>query len=229
MARRWTPGRGNRIAVGKLRHDTTIPARLDPGPPRAALGRPLERHPLCIPYGALVECGGENLLTAGQVLQQQPHGPTRHPAASPLILNIGQAAGAAAALQCAVGVPRVALPLRPLQTGPVNDPGTGQPVPLGAYPLGTIRSRSAPARALADQGLDLQRQVAGFVGQRGRRDGATARGPRPKVQRATCTLMGAAAYRLDTKTQPAGPSSRFELVLAKGPGWKPNAGSLQFA
>lgn len=86
--------------------------------------------PFTIPYGALVSEGVTNLLAAdkGFGVSHMANGATR---LQPLVLNIGQAAGLAAALCVLDGVEPAALPVRRLQEALIGDPLA----PAGVVPL----------------------------------------------------------------------------------------------
>lgn len=86
--------------------------------------------PFCIPYGALVSASTTNLMAADKCLSVShiANGATR---LQPLVLNIGQAAGLAAALCLRLGCPPAALPVRVLQEALIADPAA----PAGPFPL----------------------------------------------------------------------------------------------
>jgi hypothetical protein len=101
--------------------------------------------PFTIPYGSLVSAELENLLAADKCFStsHMANGATR---LQPLILNIGQAAGAAAAL-CIQHVCNPAeLPVRQLQGGPDcrSARPSGSDAPVG-YPLAPPRLGRAAA------------------------------------------------------------------------------------
>jgi hypothetical protein len=77
--------------------------------------------PFCIPYGALVSEAVDNLLAADKAFStsHMANGATR---LQPLILNVGQAAGAAAALAVRVGLLPAQLAVRDLQNDLIADP-----------------------------------------------------------------------------------------------------------
>ena len=109
--------------------------------------------PFTIPYGALVSAELENLLAADKCFStsHMANGATR---LQPLILNIGQAAGAAAALCIQHGCSPAALPVRLLQEALIADPhAPAGPMPLWDtpwhHPAWSERQRAAlddPAR-----------------------------------------------------------------------------------
>jgi hypothetical protein len=86
--------------------------------------------PFCIPYGALLSDGTENLLAADKCLSvsHMANGATR---LQPLVLNIGQAAGLAAALCLQRGVAPAELPVEQLQRALIDEPTA----PAGPFPL----------------------------------------------------------------------------------------------
>jgi hypothetical protein len=77
--------------------------------------------PFCVPYGALVSVDIDNLLAADKAFStsHMANGATR---LQPLILNVGQAAGAAAALAVRSGLTPAELPVRELQDILIGDP-----------------------------------------------------------------------------------------------------------
>ena len=76
--------------------------------------------PFCIPYGALVSAEVCNLLAADKAFStsHMANGATR---LQPLILNVGQAAGAAAALATRAGLRPADLPIREVQRDLITD------------------------------------------------------------------------------------------------------------
>ena len=116
--------------------------------------------PFCVPFGALVSAAVENLLVADKALStsHMANGATR---LQPLILNIGQAAGAAAALSLERNCPPGSLPVRCLQEALIADPqAPAGPVPLWDtpwhHPAWALRQRAAladPGRLRADGSL----------------------------------------------------------------------------
>ena len=124
-------GRCRSIAVGNYANDHHYPG---PDWPLAAKscrwGGRWSGTPFCLPYGALVSAEVENLLAAdkGTSVSHMANGATR---LQPLILNTGQAAGAAAALCIERRCRPAELPLRVLQEALINDPLA----PAGVVPL----------------------------------------------------------------------------------------------
>ncbi|MFN9644836.1 MAG: FAD-dependent oxidoreductase, partial [Cyanobacteriota bacterium] len=86
--------------------------------------------PFTVPYGALVSQGVVNLLAADKAagVSHMANGATR---LQPLILNLGQAAGLAAALCVRLGVPPAELPVRQLQEALILE----SRAPAGPLPL----------------------------------------------------------------------------------------------
>jgi hypothetical protein len=109
------------IAVGNYANDHHYPGPDWPLAPKSIRwGGRWTGTPFCIPYGALVSEAIDNLLAADKAFStsHMANGATR---LQPLILNVGQAAGAAAALAVHVGVPPAQLPVRELQNALIAD------------------------------------------------------------------------------------------------------------
>jgi hypothetical protein len=117
--------------------------------------------PFCIPFGSLICPDTDNLVMADKAFStsHMANGATR---LQPLILNIGQAAGAAAALAIQMDRPVNALPVRSLQEALINDPEAPAAVaPLWDTPWHHHQWRerqlavlNAPDRLQADGSLD---------------------------------------------------------------------------
>jgi len=110
------------IAVGNYANDHHYPGADWPLAPKSCpWGGRWTGTPFCIPYGALMSEAIDNLLAADKAFStsHMANGATR---LQPLILNVGQAAGAAAALAVRVGVSPAQLPVRELQTALISDP-----------------------------------------------------------------------------------------------------------
>lgn len=110
------------IAVGNYANDHHYPGPDWPLAPKSCRwGGRWSGTPFCIPFGALVSAELDNLLTADKAFStsHMANGATR---LQPLILNIGQAAGAAAALAVQAELPPAELPVRCLQEALVHDP-----------------------------------------------------------------------------------------------------------
>jgi len=110
------------VAVGNYANDHHYPGPDWPLAPKSCRwGGRWSGTPFCIPFGALLSADVENLLAAdkGFSTSHMANGATR---LQPLILNVGQAAGAAAALALSRGVPPAALPVRAVQQQLLHDP-----------------------------------------------------------------------------------------------------------
>ena len=109
------------IAVGNYANDHHYPGPDWPLAPKSCRwGGRWSGTPFGLPYGALVSAEVENLLTADKAtsVSHMANGATR---LQPLILNTGQAAGAAAALCIARGCRPAELPVRALQQTLIAD------------------------------------------------------------------------------------------------------------
>ncbi|MCP9774556.1 FAD-dependent oxidoreductase [Cyanobium sp. WAJ14-Wanaka] len=110
------------IAVGNYANDHHYPGGDFPLAPKSCRwGGRWSGTPFTIPYGALLSSEFDNLMAADKCFSSShmANGATR---LQPLILNIGQASGAAAALAVAKGIPPAQLPVRELQEILINDP-----------------------------------------------------------------------------------------------------------
>lgn len=110
------------VAVGNYANDHHYPGPDWPLAPKSCRwGGRWSGTPFCIPYGALLSADIDNLLAAdkGFSTSHMANGATR---LQPLIFNIGQAAGAAAALALGRAVPPAQLPVRDLQEFLLSDP-----------------------------------------------------------------------------------------------------------
>ena len=119
------------IAVGNYANDHHYPGPDWPLAPKSCRwGGRWSGTPFCLPYGALVSAAVENLLAADKAtsVSHMANGATR---LQPLILNTGQAAGAAAALCLQRGCQPAELPVRLLQEALIRDPLA----PSGVAPL----------------------------------------------------------------------------------------------
>ena len=128
-------GRITSIAVGNYANDHHYPGPDWPLAPKSCRwGGRWSGTPFAIPYGALVSQDVENLLAAdkGFSTSHMANGATR---LQPLIFNLGQAAGAAAALALARGLLAAELPVRALQELLIRDGhAPAGPVPLWDTP-----------------------------------------------------------------------------------------------
>ena len=119
------------IAVGNYANDHHYPGGDWPLAPKSCRwGGRWSGTPFTIPYGALVSTGVVNLLAADKCLSvsHMANGATR---LQPLVLNIGQAAGMAAALCVRLGLDPGELPVRQLQEALIAD----RQAPAGPLPL----------------------------------------------------------------------------------------------
>ena len=119
------------IAVGNYANDHHYPGGDWPLAPKSCRwGGRWSGTPFCIPYGALLSAGTANLLSADKCLSvsHMANGATR---LQPLVLNIGQAAGLAAALSLQSGVAPADLPVEQLQKALIDEPHA----PAAPFPL----------------------------------------------------------------------------------------------
>ena len=137
------------IAVGNYANDHHYPG---PDWPLAAKscrwGGRWSGTPFCIPYRALVSEGCSNLLAADKAIgtSHMANGATR---LQPLVLNVGQVAGLAAALCLELNVEPAALPLARLQRALVLDPvAPAAPLPLWDTPWHHPRWQERQLRVL---------------------------------------------------------------------------------
>ena len=122
------------IAVGNYANDHHYPGPDWPLAPKSCRwGGRWTGTPFCIPYGALVSGEIDNLLAADKAIStsHMANGATR---LQPLVLNVGQAAGAAAALAIATGRDPIEVSVRSLQEALITD---GR-APSAVAPLWTI-------------------------------------------------------------------------------------------
>lgn len=109
------------IAVGNYANDHHYPGPDWPLAPKSIRwGGRWSGTPFCIPFGALLSADLDNLLAADKAFSSShmANGATR---LQPLILNIGQAAGAAAALAVQRGIPPAELDPRAVQDCLIHD------------------------------------------------------------------------------------------------------------
>jgi hypothetical protein len=119
------------IAVGNYANDHHYPGPDWPLAPKSCRwGGRWSGTPFCIPYQALVSADVDNLMAADKCFStsHMANGATR---LQPLIFNVGQAAGAAAALSIRLRHPLATLPIRLLQDLLIEDPKA----PSGIVPL----------------------------------------------------------------------------------------------
>ena len=109
------------IAVGNYANDHHYPGPDWPLAPKSCRwGGRWTGTPFCIPFGALVSAEIDNLLAADKAIStsHMANGATR---LQPLVLNVGQAAGAAAALSVAQAIPPANCPVHQLQERLITD------------------------------------------------------------------------------------------------------------
>jgi hypothetical protein len=119
------------IAVGNYANDHHYPGPDWPLAPKSCRwGGRWSGTPFTIPYGALVSASVSNLLAADKAISvsHMANGATR---LQPLVLNVGQAAGLAAALAVRRGQPPAAVSVVAIQMGLIEDPQA----PAGPFPL----------------------------------------------------------------------------------------------
>ena len=124
-------GQISAIAVGNYANDHHYPGDdYALAPKSTRWGGRWSGTPFSIPYGALVSAEIDNLLAADKCfsVSHMANGATR---LQPLVLNIGQASGAAAALCVKQGLAPAALPVRQLQQTLIDD----LQAPAGMVPL----------------------------------------------------------------------------------------------
>ena len=110
------------IAVGNYANDHHYPGPDWPLAPKSCRwGGRWSGTPFCVPYGALVSAEVSNLLAADKAFStsHMANGATR---LQPLILNVGQAAGAAAALAVRSGLQPSEVPVHQVQQALIHDP-----------------------------------------------------------------------------------------------------------
>ncbi|WP_185464555.1 MULTISPECIES: FAD-dependent oxidoreductase [unclassified Synechococcus] len=147
-------GRCSSIAVGNYANDHHYPGDDWPLAPKSCRwGGRWSGTPFMVPYGALVSADLDNLLAADKAIScsHMANGATR---LQPLILNIGQAAGAAAALCSGSGTVPATLDVRHLQEALISDPlAPAGPMPLWDTPWHHPDWQRRQRRALLDPAL----------------------------------------------------------------------------
>ena len=169
-------GRITAIAVGNYANDHHYPGADWPLAAKSCRwGGRWTGTPFCIPYGALISESIVNLLVADKGISTThiANGATR---LQPLVLNVGQAAGWAAALSVQGGLIPAQLPVRSLQQALINDPhAPAAPVPLWDTPWHHPDWARTVTAALDDQGPTSAQDPA--------RIAASAPPPEPGEQR----------------------------------------------
>ena len=147
-------GQCSAIAVGNYANDHHYPGADWPLAAKSCRwGGRWSGTPFAIPYGALVSEQVENLLAADKCLgvSHMANGATR---LQPLVLNLAQAAGQAAALCLRSGVTPAALPVRTLQEALIADPlAPASPFPLWDTPWHHPERAARQRRLLDDPSL----------------------------------------------------------------------------
>ena len=147
-------GASTSIAVGNYANDHHYPGADWPLAPKSCRwGGRWSGTPFAIPWGALISRDVENLLAADKCfgVSHMANGATR---LQPLVINLGQAAGLAAALCVRDGVLPADLPVRQLQEALIADPiAPAGPMPLWDTPWHHPEWRSRQRRALEDPDL----------------------------------------------------------------------------
>ena len=157
------------IAIGNYANDHHYPGEDWPLAPKSCRwGGRWTGTPFSIPYGALVSADIDNLLAADKAFStsHMANGATR---LQPLILNVGQAAGMAAALAVETATQPSALSVRALQMRLINDAhAPSAVVPLWDTPWHHTQWRQRQIRALDRHQLEpasLQTHRAGAIWQ----------------------------------------------------------------
>ena len=139
------------IAVGNYANDHHYPGPDWPLAPKSCRwGGRWSGTPFTIPYGALVSRGVVNLLAADKAfgVSHMANGATR---LQPLVLNLGQAAGLAAALCVRLALRPAELPVRHLQEALITEPqAPAGPLPLWDTPWHHPRWRERQLALLDD-------------------------------------------------------------------------------
>jgi hypothetical protein len=144
-------GQPTGIAVGNYANDHHYPGPDWPLAPKSCRwGGRWSGTPFAIPYGALVSAGVVNLLAADKAfgVSHMANGATR---LQPLVLNLGQAAGLAAALCVRLQLGPAELPVRLLQEALIMEPhAPAAPLPLWDTPWHHPRWRERQLALLED-------------------------------------------------------------------------------
>jgi hypothetical protein len=153
------------IAVGNYANDHHYPGDDWPLAPKSCRwGGRWTGTPFCIPYGALLSEAVDNLLAADKAFStsHMANGATR---LQPLILNVGQAAGAAAALAVQLNCRPANLSARQVQKLLIGDPLAPSAVlPLWNTPWHHPQWRDRQLLALADPTSWIHQEQESLVG-----------------------------------------------------------------
>jgi hypothetical protein len=201
-------GRTTAIAVGNYANDHHYPGPDWPLAPKSCRwGGRWSGTPFAIPYGALVSEGIVNLLAAEKCLSvsHMANGATR---LQPLVLNLGQAAGMAAALCVHKGLDPAELPVGQLQEALLADPlAPAGPVPLWDTPWHHPLWRERQRRVLEDPGrLDRHGRLRAGTGavsggsgtEAGRQPGQVPPEPGEQLWQGELVPDGEGGYELHT-------------------------------
>lgn len=188
------------IAVGNYVNDHHYPGADWPLAPKACpWGGRWSGTPFTVPYGALVSAEVENLMAADKGIgtSHMANGATR---LQPLVLNVGQAAGLAAALCCIQGIAPAELPVRDLQERLISDPqAPAGPVPLWDTPWHDPAWADRQRQVLADPSC---LGANGFMGSDSHFDPASgAATATERLWPGTLTPDGRGGYQLSTERE----------------------------
>lgn len=143
-------GQLDAIAVGNYANDHHYPGPDWPLAPKSCRwGGRWSGTPFCIPFGALVSSHCTNLLAADKAIgtSHMANGATR---LQPLVMNVGQSAGLAAALCIKQGLLPADLPVLQLQQALIDEPqAPAGPLPLWDTPWHHPQWRERQHRGLA--------------------------------------------------------------------------------
>ncbi len=195
----WRDGQLDAIAVGNYANDHHYPGPDWPLAPKSCRwGGRWSGTPFCIPYGALVSAHCINLLAADKAIgtSHMANGATR---LQPLVMNVGQAAGVAAALCVQLGLAPAELPVAQLQQHLIGDPlAPAGPMPLWDTPWHHPQWRERQQRALMDPTtLGANGHLAGGAGAALASDPPGPAEPRERQFRGTLIPDGQGGYQLE--------------------------------
>ncbi len=190
------------IAVGNYANDHHYPGGDWPLAPKSCRwGGRWSGTPFTIPWGALVSEAVENLLAADKCIgvSHMANGATR---LQPLVLNIGQAAGMAAALCVKAGLAPAELPVAELQRALIHDPlAPAGPMPLWDTPWHHPAWRTRQLSVLDDPGL---LDGAGCLAGLGADPHSAPAEPGERLWEGELQVDGEGEYRLAGPRDPAG-------------------------